>query len=392
MFGKVINFLSEFSIPLISGVITALYFANVNGEAYEQLLSAPIFGKDFKIFGHLFDFRFLVNDIFMVFFFGIAAVEITQSVLPKGSLNPISKAINPIFGALGGIIWPALIYLLLCHLFDRQDAVSGWGIPTATDIALAWLVSRVIFGSKHPAVSFLLLIAIIDDAIGLAIIAIFYPDPNYPVEPYWLSLILLGMVASYIFRKLKFTSIWPYVIGGGLFSWSGLILANLHPALALVFIVPFMPSDNQTEHKELFADERIDHSTLTHFEHSFKYLVDYGLFGFGLANAGVAFSQVTELTWIVFFSLLIGKGLGITLFSSIGVKLGFPLPEKMDHVSLFISGIIAALGLTVSLFIANEAFQEPALVLPAKMGALFSVFVAVIAFVLAKMFKVKKIN
>ena len=82
---------------------------------------------------------------------------------------------------LGGVIGPAFVYLALNHFIGSAELLRGWGIPTATDIAFAWLVARTVFGVDHPAISFLLLLAVADDGIGLAIIAVFYPDPLLPV-------------------------------------------------------------------------------------------------------------------------------------------------------------------------------------------------------------------
>ncbi|MEM1009269.1 MAG: Na+/H+ antiporter NhaA, partial [Myxococcota bacterium] len=173
---KITNLLQEFSVPLIIGVLAGLVAANINPEGYHHLIELPIFGKQTKIFGHVLSLHFLVNDVFMVFFFGIAAKEITESVLPGGPLNPPSKAINPLLGTLGGVFGPVGVYFLLVYLVyggttQFSTVANGWGIPTATDIALAWLVARLVFGNKHPAVNYLLLLAVADDAIGLGIIA-----------------------------------------------------------------------------------------------------------------------------------------------------------------------------------------------------------------------------
>ena len=389
--GRVANFLSEFSIPLIVGVVIAVFFANIDPDGYHHFIHSPIFPESVSIFGHPITFHFLMNDIFMVFFFGIATVEIVQAVLPGGSLNPMGRAINPLMGTLGGILGPAGFFFLLCYLLGRQDALGGWGIPTATDIALAWLVARVIFGAKHAAVSFLLLIAIGDDAIGLAIIAIFYPDPSHPVQPIFLLLVALAMLVSFSLRRMKVENIWPYLTLGGGLSWMGLILSSLHPALALVFIVPFMPAA-RIKHDQLFDDEKEDHSSIVNFEHIFKTPVDFGLFGFGLANAGVAFSEVDSLTWIIFASLGLGKLLSISLFSLAADKIGFPLPKGMDIKTLAVASLVAGIGLTVSLFIAGEAYQDAQLVGSAKMGAVFSGGIAFIAILLGKFFKIKKVH
>jgi len=392
----VLNYLSEFSIPLILGVIIALIFANVDHHAYEKLIETPLVSPDiFQIFGHKVNFHFLINDIFMVFFFGIAAVEITQSVVLGGSLNPISRAINPLLGTLGGVLGPIAFFFFFGFLFNVDSTVyKGWGIPTATDIALAWLVARMVFGSKHPAVSFLLLLAVADDAIGLGIIAIAYPTQAVVLP--WLGLTLVGMAFSFVLRKTGIKNFWPYLIFGGILSWLGLLLAHLHPALALVFIVPFMPTDQtHGKHGPLFTDDEHDHSTLVGFEHFFKFPVDFGLLGFGLANAGVLAGGIGSVTWVVFLALLVGKTVGIYLFSFIGTKIGFALPEGMNKKELGLAGVVAGLGLTVALFVAGQAYKgsgEEALMGAAKMGALFSGFIALIAIIFGKVIGIKKRN
>ena len=392
---KTINFLQEFSIPLILGVVGALIWANIDIASYQSFINHILF--PFTFFGHKITLHFLVNDIFMVFFFGIATVEIVQAVSHGGCLNPISKAINPLYATVGGVIGPVLLFFLLCYVLPLQDlleyasfkeVINGWGIPTATDIALAWLVARMVFGKKHPAVSYLLLLAVADDAIGLVIIAVFYPDPAYSFEIGYLVLNLLAMGVAFSFRKYNVQSFIPYIAIAGTLSWCGLIMAHLHPALALVFVVPFMPT-SQKKHGEIFEDEP-QHSILIDFEHAFKLFVDFGLFAFGLVNAGVLLSEVNSMTWIILLSLIIGKVLGISFFGILGDKMGFSLPQGMNYKSLAVAGLIAGLGLTVALFVSGEAYHQPFLQNGAKMGALFSLVVAPIAFFSGKFFKVKK--
>jgi NhaA family Na+:H+ antiporter len=408
---------------LIIGVIAGLIFANIDIHAYEKMVDFHIFGEDTKIFGKAVTVHFLVNEIFMVFFFGIATKEITESVLPGGALNPIRKAINPLMGTLGGVIGPATLFLLLAWVFygggdDLSIVANGWGIPTATDIALAWLVARIIFGTSHPAVNFLLLLAVADDAIGLGIIAVFYPDPEHPVAPSWLLLVVAGMAVAYLMRRFN-VPYWPvYILIAGGLSWVGLVKSSIEPALALVVIVPFLPSPKTThglfeedEHEfphqhpggsesvptqEISAttpeeEEELHHrhSPLDAFEHQLKLPVDFGLFFFAFMNAGVAFSSITQVTFIVLISLIVGKTVGITLFSFVGQKMGFPLPEGMGVKHLVVAAVVAGLGLTVALFVAGKAYEDPAFQDPAKMGAVLSAGAAVIAFVLGRLLRVK---
>jgi NhaA family Na+:H+ antiporter len=379
---KQLNMLREFSIPLILGVVTALVWSNISPGSYNHFDYDRIFGS--------FSFHFIVNDFFMVLFFGIAAAEITQSCLPGGDLYPLGKAINPIFATIGGVVGPVFVYLVLNRFMGDPSLLRGWGIPTATDIALAWLIASLVFGSRHPAISFLLLLAIADDAIGLAIIAIFYPDPTVPAAPQWLAITVLGMGAAFLLRRRNIQNYWPYLIIGGGLSWAGLFMAHLHPALALVFIVPFLPHPPR-ENKRLFEEDPHDLSTLSSFEHEWKVIVDFGMFFFGLANAGVRFTSIGPATWLVLASLAIGKTGGIFLMGLLGQKLGYPLPSKVGLKELFLVGLIAGIGLTVALFVAGEAFTDPAIQGAAKMGALLSAGCAVIALIAGRMMKIHRI-
>ncbi len=379
---RTVELLQEFSIPLISGVFVALIWANFSPDSYREVMESEL------LFGA--NFHFLVNDIFMVFFFAIAGVEITQSIMPGGDLNPVKKAINPLFATLGGVVGPVIVYLSLNALIGSPELVRGWGIPTATDIALAWLVARFVFGAAHPAVKFLLLLAIADDAIGLFIIAVFYPDPTYPVEPLWLLLLLTGMVIAFALRKLNVRNYWPYLLTAGVLSWTGLHNAHLHPALALVFIVPFLPHPIR-DPGHLFEAKEDEHSALSQFEHEWKIIVDFGLFFFGLSNAGVQLSAIGVPTWLVFFGLLIGKTVGIYLLANLARLAGFPFPDGMGQKEIFAAAIVAAVGLTVALFVAGAAFVRADVQGAAKMGALFSGSVAILALIMGRVLGIKKI-
>ncbi|GAB5443307.1 MAG: Na+/H+ antiporter NhaA [Fuerstiella sp.] len=396
---KTIQALQEFSIPLILGVICAMIWANVSPDSYHALVHTPVHHLG-TIFDHVehaevshsgidyyLSLHFLINDIFMALFFGIAAKEITEACLPNGALNPVSKAINPLFGTIGGVVGPIGVFLGLNAVFGTSAWMNGWGVPTATDIALAWLVIKFLFGARHPAVSFLLLLAVADDAIGLGIIAIGYPDPEHPTQ--WMNLLwcLPGMAIALGLRMNKVQNWIPYIAVGGAFCWWGLYSAHLHPALALVFVVPFLPGPRRD--LGLYVDEvddehpeHVHHSPLEQFEHSLKLFVDFGLFFFALVNAGVSFGEINGLSWIVVASLIAGKMIGITGFSTLAVKIGFPLPAGMNMKHLVVTSAVAGLGLTVALFVCGQAFVDPSLQAAAKMGAVFSVAAAAVAFAL----------
>lgn len=391
------TFLAEFSVPLLVGVLIAMIGANLFPDAYHHAVEWEVFGHGVSLLGHHVTLHFLVNDIFMVFFFGVAAKEITESCLPGGSLNPPRKALNPLFATMGGVFGPIGVFLLGIALLQAMGvygadsgAGRGWGIPTATDIALAWMVARAVFGKGHPAIDFLLLLAIADDAIGLGIIAVFYGDPAHPAEILPLAWVLGGVAIAGGLRLMKVNSWIPYIALAGPVAWYGLMQAHLHPALALVPIVPLIPGPSRDTGLFVAEDEvdhgaHGDHSPLHLFEHQVKPFVDFGLFFFAFANAGVALGGVGPMTALIFIALLVGKTVGITAFSLAASALGFPLPKGMELRDLVMAGYIAGLGLTVALFVSAAAFTDPVLQGEAKMGALLSGFMGVSAIVVGKM-------
>jgi NhaA family Na+:H+ antiporter len=391
----------------------ALFVANIMPAEYESILHwEPLPG--FELLHHHVTFHFLVNDIFMVFFFGIAAKEITESCLPGGALNPPAKALTPLIATLGGVIGPVAVffvglwgaYQLGLYGWETHEwahMVRGWGIPTATDIALAWLVARTVFGKGHPAVAFLLLLAVADDAIGLVIIAVFYGDPAFPAEPVFLLLTLLGMLVAYAMRRFGVRTWYPYIFVAGPLSWSGLILAHLHPALALAVIVPFLPwpkrdfglFDQRDEYRqmgpELAAELRVEPAALDQYEHQTKLFVDFGLFFFAFSNAGVVLASAGTMSWLILGSLVLGKTMGITGAGLAARAVGLTLPAGMSVRDLVVAGFIAALGLTVALFVADAAFQTDKLLQgQAKMGALLSGLVGPLAWLVGRWLGVQR--
>ena len=380
---KLNNVCREFSIPLILGVVCAMMCANLFPNLYHHVIHAPLWGDTVSL-------HWLVNDIFMVFFFAIAGVELVNSLSKGGSLNPLKKAAAPLMATAGGVIFPAAAFLLINWAVGDSSYAPGWGICTATDIALAWLVARVIFGRLHPAVNFLLLLAVADDAVGLAIIAIFYPEPGSTVQPLWLGFVLAAVVLALALRKLRVRYFEPYIFICGPISWLGMYQAGLHPALALVFIIPFLPNAGTVVAKndEHGPDHTQGKSALHTFEHRIGAIVDYGLFFFGFTNAGVELGSLTSLSLIIFLAFLVGKSGGVILFTWIAVKFKAALPEGMNFKDVAAVGFISGIGLTVALFVSENAFMDPKLTDAAKMGSLLSLLTAVPAAIAARVCKV----
>jgi NhaA family Na+:H+ antiporter len=166
--------------------------------------------------------------------------------------------------------------------------------------------------------------------------------------------------------------------------------SGLHPALGLLPIVPTIPHADRAFGIFSEAETHI-HDLLNDIEHALKVPVEVVLFFFGLMNAGVEFSAMGDATWLVLAGLLIGKPVGILLMGWIAARpLGLGIPEGMRIIDLVVIGFVAAIGFTVSLFVAAVAFDAGPVQDAAKMGALFSFFAAVISIIAGKVTGVQK--
>jgi NhaA family Na+:H+ antiporter len=374
------HILREYSVFLIAGSIAAIAWANLDLASYLTFINTShgnlaLFGR--PLAAHGFSIHFLVNEVFMVLFFGIAMKEVTEAFLPGGPLSSLRKASLPVISTLGGVVGPAGLFALGCLAFANY-LMRGWAVPTATDIAYSWLFAGMIFGYKHPATKFLLTLAVLDDLIGMVIIAVFYSSS---IQIEWLGLVAAAVVLCVAFRwVVKVESYWPFLLICMPLSWLGLHYCGVHSALALVPIVPFLPSHHRRdvglfEEEDLPMEEGLEstsglgvehvadaahHPTdaLSMFEHNFKPYVDVGLFFFGLSNAGVPFSAIGLETWITVAAIFFGKTVGIFLFTLLGRAARLTLPAGMRLKEAFVMGNVAAIGFTVALFVTDVAFPK----------------------------------
>ena len=389
-----IRFLLENSLFMILGAVAALIWANIDNQGYQHFVHLELFHTSWIGHPHgadrLVTLGFVVNEVLMALFFAIAGKEVWEATLPGGPLNNPRQAASPLIATLGGMTGPALVYLGGIALFGQFGELSnGWAVPTATDIAFSYMVARVVFGPAHPAIPFLLLLAIADDALGLVIIAVFYPQG--PVEPVWMLLPVAAIVVGLVFRRLRVISFWPYLLIAGALSWYGFHRANLHPALGLLPIIPVMPHGHLD--RGLFHWEALKRDdTLSAFEHWWKNPVEVILGLFGLLNAGVALTALGPVTGVVAAALIVGKPLGIWVFAYLGTKIGFPLPPGMRRRELLVVGCTAGIGFTVAIFVAGVAFPRGEIQDAAKIGALASFGAAVVALVIGRLLKLERMR
>jgi Na+:H+ antiporter, NhaA family len=370
---RVLQFLLDNSLLLLVGAVAGLLWANADSSGYAGFTDRT---------------HFLVNHVAMVFFFGLVAKEVYEATLPGGPLAEPGQAAMPVLAAVGGMAAPAAIYAVFVSWLGRADELMrGWAIPCATDIAFSYLVARLIFRRGHPAIPFLLLLAIADDVLGLIVLAAFYPQGEIQLP------LLLGGVGSaclgaWLLRRFAAENFWLYVLGPGLLSWLGLYFGGIHPALALVPIVPLMPHD-RFDLKRFGSRPAIRLATMQQFEEWWRVPVQAILLAFGLVNAGVPFTSVGPVTAAVAIALVLGKPIGVTAATVVGELLGLRRAAGLTYPALIVMGVTAGIGFTVALFFTTAAFPPGTVLDEAKMGALLSFFAAPLAIGLGKALKIR---
>ncbi|MCB1352882.1 MAG: Na+/H+ antiporter NhaA [Rhodobacteraceae bacterium] len=411
---RVWKFLEDYSLLLVIGAAAALLWANVSPESYRAFVhlqlweNAPIGHLHISAGGEAhrtLTFHYLVNDVLMALFFGMAGKEVWEAVALEGGSLRGRKALTPLIATGGGMLGPIVVYLLGADVLGKFALLAnGWAIPTATDIAFSYLVGRIVFGAGHPAVMFLLLLAIADDAAGLLVLAIFYPQGE--LAPVWLlasagAALAAWALANRLPRALdrghpdrpasawvqRHLGFWPYLVAGAI-SWFAFQEAGIHPALGLLPVIPAIPHSD-IEFGIFAADEAHETDLLNTIEHHLKTPVEFVLLLFGLANAGVEFTAMGGATWLVCAGLLLGKPLGISLLGALAAR-RFGLPEGMRLADLPVLGCVAAIGFTVALFVAGVAFPAGAVQDSAKMGALFSFAAALLAITAGRLARVER--
>lgn len=411
-FQKFVKLESFSGILLFSATIMAMIWANSPyADSYQELWSTKIgFGTD--DFGLNKALILWINDGLMAIFFFLIGLEIKREVM-MGELNSVRKATFPVFAAIGGIIVPYALYLFLN---DRPETAGGWGIPMATDIAFTLAILKALGKSVPLGLKiFLTAFAIVDDLCAVLIIAIFYSGGIQ-----W-SLVMISLAILAVLYLLAYRGIHlKYLIFiAGLIIWVLFLKSGIHPTIAgvlLAFAIPIRRKiDTSTLMTELraiadkfsknppiegqdlnddqlcYIDEMESlledyHSPLQALEHRLHGWVAYFIMPiFALANAGIAFSSGMELDssliLTIAVTLFVGKTIGISLFSFIAVKLGLAeLPEQVRGLQIVGVAILAGVGFTMSIFIANLAFADSTMLVDsAKIGIIVGSLVSGVA-------------
>ena len=308
----------------------------------------------------LLDFSILkiINYLLMSIFFFVVGLEIKRE-LTTGHLATLKKAMLPFVAAIGGMAFPALIYLAIAG----QVAPAGWGVPVATDIALAVGLLTMIGPSVAASLrSFLLALAVIDDIGAILIIAFVY---STGINFSWLVAALLSIAFIAILKKARVNSIFVYSLLA-FTLWFSLYKTGVHPTLAGVILGLLTPNiARQQSNLDDIEDGSV--SVIEWLEHKFHPVSTFIVVPvFAFANTGVVITgdsiktaSQSLIAWGIFFGLVIGKPLGVLFASLLAKRINIAdLPEGVTKSSLVATGSAAGIGFTVAIFIANLAFKE----------------------------------
>lgn len=357
--------------------------------------------------GYLLDWtsHFAVNGWVFTAFFTIAIIGIRIALQEGGDLHG-RKKILPGVAMLGGVLVPAAVYLALTHHLAPELARDGWPTATPTDIAFATtlMVLCVYKTVNAPAVIFLLTVAVLDDLVGIGIIATWYTQPATSDMIGAAALVLSGIAIAYFLKRKKVRNFLPYVLVAGQLHWWALYVLGVEPALGFLIVIFMMPIDKPKTREEHHMLEELDDELKEEQSHRHTAPVQvlmevlerpviFILGFFALANAGVRIESDSFGSgfYLVAAGLVIGKPLGIVLFTMVGMKLlRIPLPSGMGVKDLIVVGFFAGMGFTVSLFITETAFSSESVVAAHKAGAMAASLIAfACGYVAAKIMGVK---
>tara|TARA_B100001029_G_scaffold158696_1_gene145521 strand:- start:1286 stop:2461 length:1176 start_codon:yes stop_codon:yes gene_type:complete len=338
-------------VLLFAAIIALLVSNSALSDNYNEILNS-YFRLGVGNFGIELSVLHWINDVLMAIFFFLVSLEIKREFI-QGELSNPKQALLPIIAAVGGMLVPALIYILINY--KDPITIKGWAIPSATDIAFSLGVLSLL-GKRVPLSLkvFLTALAIIDDLGAIVIIAFFYSGK---VQFIYLLLMLICVIILLIFNKFNIRNFIPYLIVG-IFLWEFTHVSGIHATIAGVLLALTIP------HK----DRKKDHSKslLIKLEHTISPYVAFGIMPvFAFANAGVSISGITFSTLLnpvplgILCGLFFGKQIGVFLFSYISIKLKFAeMPNKSNWVTLYGVGVLTGIGFTMSLFVGNLAFAD----------------------------------
>jgi NhaA family Na+:H+ antiporter len=369
------RFVVDHLLLLPIGAAIALVWSNVHPESYFTFTYVIAFG---------------VNDVAMAFFFGLIVKEVIEATARGGVLHPWRRATLPVIAAVGAVFVPALLYGPAASAVGEPMLGRGWLAPSAVDIAFAYFMARMIFGAKHPAIPFVLLLSIASDAIVLGTAAFLYPTRElHPAAGGIVMAAALGTAAAMRYEGVR--SFWPYLVISGGLSWLGLYLAGIAPALALVPVLPFLRHAARDPGFFVDAPPRA-HDALNEFEKWWRYPVHVSLFFFGLVNGAVQLGALESGIWQLPIVILGGKTAGVLAGVALAMVAGLHLPARIGWRDLTVVGVITSIAFSVGLFLAGTAMGPGQLLTETRWIVLLGLLAAPMALLLARVLRVGRFS
>ena len=338
--GLVLLFSAIFALIISNSTYADLYFSTL--EKYLFI--------GFNEIGLKLSILHWINDALMAIFFFFVTLEIKREFL-QGELSNFKQALLPIIAAIGGMVVPALFYVIIN--FGDPETLNGWAIPSATDIAFSLGVLSLL-GKRVPISLkvFLTALAIIDDLGAILIIAIFYSGD---LNILYLSLMSIAFILLLLINKFNIKKFLPYLIVG-LALWDFTHNSGIHATIAGVLLAMTIPHRKKEK----------DFSLLLKIEHAISPYVAFGIMPlFAFANAGVSleglsfYSLMDKVPLGIVLGLFVGKQLGVFVFSYVSIKLKIAqMPNNSNWFNFYGVGILTGIGFTMSLFVGNLAFVE----------------------------------
>ena len=332
---------------LIAAIIALVLSNSYLSEYYFNILNTHLLVGT-KNYGLNLSIIHWINEVLMAIFFFVVTLEIKREFI-QGELSRPKQALLPIIGAIGGMVIPAIIYIIIN--LETNNTLKGWAIPSATDIAFSIGVLSLL-GSRIPLSLkvFLTALAIIDDLGAIIIIAFFYSTELHFT---FLLMMLVSFFMLIILNKIGIKKFTPYLLLG-LFLWYFTHGSGIHSTISGVLLAITIP---HRKHKK-------DFSLLLKLEHLLSPYVAYGIMPlFALANAGVSFNNLSINSLMnpvplgIICGLFFGKQIGVFLFSFLSIKLKFAeMPANSNWIKLYGIGVLTGIGFTMSLFVGNLAF------------------------------------
>ena len=359
------------------GAAIALLWANTAAESY-------------FVFAHR--LAFFVNEIGMTFFFALMAQEVAEAVMPGGALHSWRRWSLAIVAAIGGSVGAVAVYLGFVYLNYEYSLSAAWPVAVAVDVAAAYYVLKTIV-PRSGAVPFAVLLAIVTD-----LIAIFIAAPRHLVletHTGGVALLVAALGLAAVMRVLKVRSFWPYLFVCGAISWLAFYREGLHPAFALIPIVPFLPHEPRriaNHHSVNLLDDPPDDDRVHHAEHEWHVIVQAVLFLFGLVNAGVILKDYDTGSWAMLSAELVGRPAGILLAAGLALSAGLHLPGHMGWRELLVVAFAMSIGFAIALFLATGVLATGPVLSQAKLGVLGSIAGALAAFAAAWFLKVGRLS